>query len=131
MLAIKQDQTLTQALSLLPLNDLLPELIELSEASEKAGDLCLSLILWCGLPDLPTTYSWFGMLAKKFSLDSVRSAALGVLMSGTTISDFEDEPRYMRSWFTATVRGKHETPVTEEGDGVLSLDRFILQEKQP
>ena len=126
MLAIKQDQTLTQALSLLPLNDLLPELIELSEASEKAGDLCLSLILWCGLPDEPVTYGWFQMLATKFSLEIVKSVALGVLMSGTTIRDFQDEPRYMRSWFVATVKGKHETPVTEQGDGVLSLERFRI-----
>jgi len=126
MLALKQDQTLTQALSLLPLNELLPELIELSEASEKAGDLCLSLILWCGLPDEPVTYGWFQMLATKFSLEIVKSVALGVLMSGTTIRDFQDEPRYMRSWFVATVKGKHETPVTEQGDGVLSLERFRI-----
>jgi|ETNvirnome_6_100_1030635.scaffolds.fasta_scaffold06131_9 hypothetical protein len=124
-IALKQSQSLKDTLLLLPLNKLLPELIEITEGADKPGKIGLGLTMWAGLPDERTTYSWIGMLCKRYSLESLRETALGILLTGTTVKDFDDSPRHMRAWVTATVKGKYENPVTED-NGVLSLERFSI-----
>jgi|TARA_R110001583_G_scaffold21701_6_gene82187 hypothetical protein len=81
-------------------------LIEQAETAEKPGAIGYALIHFCGLPDVSQTYSWFTLMCKRYDIEHARALVINVLENGTTIADFDADPRHFRSWFTATLKAK-------------------------
>ena len=84
----------------------LEELIAQAETAERPGDIGWGLVKFCGLPDMRQTYSWFTLMCKRYDIEHARSLVISVLENGTTIADFDADPRHFRAWFTATLKAK-------------------------
>ena len=87
-------------------NIILETLVDSVETAEKAGEIAMALIQFCGLPDSRQTYSWLGLMCKRYGIDNVRSLTLSILEAGTTIADFDADSRHFRSWYVATLKGR-------------------------
>ena len=111
--------TLAQKLDEMTLDSLLIECVELADGEKHMG---LALIRWVGLPEAPQTFAWFNLMCKRYGNEVVQKVVLSVLESGTTLSDFGDEPRHFRSWFVATVKGRAEKK--DEDGNAVDLNMF-------
>jgi len=70
--------------------------------------MAIALIKWTGLPERPQTYSWFSLMIKRYGEEVVRAVTVSILEAGTTVEDFNDDPRHMRSWIVAILKAKKE-----------------------
>lgn len=84
----------------------LEELLPATENATKASQLTYALVHFCGLPDSKSTYSWFGVMSKRYGLEASKSVVVSVLENGTTVADFDNDPRHFRAWLIATIKGK-------------------------
>ena len=84
----------------------LEALIDRVDQTQKAADLAYALVHFCGLPDNRSAYSWIGLMSKRYGLELVKNLTFSVLETGTTLEDFDNEPRHFRAWFVATLKGQ-------------------------
>jgi hypothetical protein len=104
-----------------PLPDTLDGYIEQAEEASKPGDICYGLVKFSNLPDDRRTYSWFSAMCNRYGKEHARALVVNILEVGTTVADFDDDPRHFRAWFVATLKAKaSETAVGAEGFRVFS-----------